>query len=274
MASELWDGEWFTEAGEVLGFDLAALCRDGPAEELQKTEHAQPALFVAAYAAWAGSGLDAPAFVAGHSLGEYTAVAASGALTFADALRLVAERGRAMAAAGQENPGAMAALLGASLEEAAALCAQLEALWVAACPDEAHRFFSWMAAAAAARVHETDLQIMFGVGGEHDLTERELDHLAGWRDSRPVRIGNDAWSQRQLDVSRGRGLACGGGGARADVGRGHAVGTAQESPAGEPCPWHRGRRHGRTGARKVCHEGERPAGQFPARHPRGTGSRS
>jgi alpha,alpha-trehalase len=76
----------------------------------------------------------------------------------------------------------------------------LEALWVAACPDEAHRFFSWMAAAAAARVHETDLQIMFGVGGEHDLTERELGHLAGWRDSRPVRVGNGAWNQRQLDV--------------------------------------------------------------------------
>jgi alpha,alpha-trehalase len=76
----------------------------------------------------------------------------------------------------------------------------LEALWVAACPDEAHRFFAWMAAAAAARVHETDLQIMFGVGGEHDLTERELTHLAGWRESRPVRVGNGAWSQRQLDV--------------------------------------------------------------------------
>jgi GH15 family glucan-1,4-alpha-glucosidase len=76
----------------------------------------------------------------------------------------------------------------------------LEALWVAACPDEAHRFFAWMAAAAAARVHETDLQIMFGVGGEHDLTERELPHLAGWRDSRPVRVGNGAWNQRQLDV--------------------------------------------------------------------------
>jgi GH15 family glucan-1,4-alpha-glucosidase len=76
----------------------------------------------------------------------------------------------------------------------------LEALWVAACPDEAHRFFAWMAAAAAARVHETDLQIMFGVGGEHDLTERELPHLAGWRDSRPVRVGNGAWSQRQIDV--------------------------------------------------------------------------
>ena len=76
----------------------------------------------------------------------------------------------------------------------------LEALWVAACPDEANRFFAWMAAAAAARVRETDLQIMFGVGGEHDLTERELGHLAGWRDSRPVRIGNGAWNQRQLDV--------------------------------------------------------------------------
>jgi alpha,alpha-trehalase len=76
----------------------------------------------------------------------------------------------------------------------------LEALWVAACPDEANRFFAWMAAAAAARVKETDLQIMFGVGGEHDLTERSLPHLAGWRNSSPVRVGNGAWNQRQLDV--------------------------------------------------------------------------
>jgi GH15 family glucan-1,4-alpha-glucosidase len=76
----------------------------------------------------------------------------------------------------------------------------LEALWVAACPDEAHRFFAWMASAAAARVRDSDLQIMFGVGGEHDLSERELPHLAGWRESRPVRVGNGAWSQRQLDV--------------------------------------------------------------------------
>jgi GH15 family glucan-1,4-alpha-glucosidase len=76
----------------------------------------------------------------------------------------------------------------------------LEALWVAACPDEAGHFFSWMAAAAAGRVVDRDLQIMFGVGGEHDLTERELPHLAGWRASQPVRIGNGAWTQRQLDV--------------------------------------------------------------------------
>lgn len=76
----------------------------------------------------------------------------------------------------------------------------LEALWVAACPDEADRFFSWMAAAAAGRVIDQDLQIMFGVGGEHDLTERELPHLGGWKGSRPVRIGNGAWTQRQIDV--------------------------------------------------------------------------
>jgi GH15 family glucan-1,4-alpha-glucosidase len=77
----------------------------------------------------------------------------------------------------------------------------MEALWVAACPDEALDFFSWMAGAAASQVRlGEDLQIMFGVGGEHDLTERELPHLEGWRGSKPVRIGNGAWSQRQIDV--------------------------------------------------------------------------
>jgi GH15 family glucan-1,4-alpha-glucosidase len=77
----------------------------------------------------------------------------------------------------------------------------LHALWVAACPDEAHKFFSWMAGTVASQVGEgSDLQIMFGIGGEHDLSERELPHLSGWRDSRPVRVGNGAWNQRQLDV--------------------------------------------------------------------------
>src|SRR5919112_4080418 len=77
----------------------------------------------------------------------------------------------------------------------------MEALWVAACPDEASDFFMFMATAAASGVGpEQALQIMFGVGGEHDLTERTLDHLAGWRDSRPVRVGNGAWSQQQVDV--------------------------------------------------------------------------
>jgi len=77
----------------------------------------------------------------------------------------------------------------------------LEALWVAACPDEAHWFFSWMAGAVATQIRRgAELQIMFGVGGERDLSERPLNHLAGWRASRPVRIGNGAWNQRQLDV--------------------------------------------------------------------------
>jgi GH15 family glucan-1,4-alpha-glucosidase len=77
----------------------------------------------------------------------------------------------------------------------------MEALWVAACPDEADDFFAFMTTAAASSVGPADhLQIMFGVGGEHDLTERELPHLEGWRRSRPVRVGNGAWAQRQLDV--------------------------------------------------------------------------
>jgi GH15 family glucan-1,4-alpha-glucosidase len=80
-------------------------------------------------------------------------------------------------------------------------CLTLDALWVAACPDEAHHFFAWMTGAAATQLRRgADLQIMFGVGGERDLTERTLDHLGGWRESRPVRVGNGAWDQRQLDV--------------------------------------------------------------------------
>ena len=77
----------------------------------------------------------------------------------------------------------------------------MEALWVAACPDEANKFFGFLADAAASQLQRgTDLQIMFGIGGERDLSERELPHLAGWRASRPVRVGNGAWTQRQLDV--------------------------------------------------------------------------
>ena len=75
------------------------------------------------------------------------------------------------------------------------------ALWVAACPDEANEFFDYVTSSAAGSLDRGgDLQIMFGIGGERDLTERELPHLEGWRHSVPVRVGNDAWKQRQLDV--------------------------------------------------------------------------
>ncbi len=77
----------------------------------------------------------------------------------------------------------------------------IEALWVAACPDEANEFVEYMTTSAAGSlVEDGDLQIMFGIGGERDLSERELPHLEGWRGSVPVRVGNGAWGQRQLDV--------------------------------------------------------------------------
>jgi GH15 family glucan-1,4-alpha-glucosidase len=76
----------------------------------------------------------------------------------------------------------------------------LQALYIGSCSDEAENFVSFMTSSAGGRVKGGSLQIMYGIGGEHDLTERELPHLPGWRDSRPVRIGNGAWTQTQLDV--------------------------------------------------------------------------
>ncbi|MFJ2722968.1 glycoside hydrolase family 15 protein [Streptomyces sp. NPDC087437] len=77
----------------------------------------------------------------------------------------------------------------------------IQALATAACEKEKNRFFDFLARAAATQLDRgVDLQIMYGIGGEHDLSERLLPHLTGWRDSSPVRIGNDAWRQRQLDV--------------------------------------------------------------------------
>ena len=76
----------------------------------------------------------------------------------------------------------------------------MQALWVAACPDEAYEFFDFMSSAAAGSFTDRPLQIMFGIGGEHDLSERTLPHLSGWRGSAPVRVGNGAWEQPQLDV--------------------------------------------------------------------------
>ncbi|MEV0211821.1 glycoside hydrolase family 15 protein [Micromonospora sp. NPDC050695] len=75
----------------------------------------------------------------------------------------------------------------------------MRALWVAACPDEASRLFGW-AARSIGRFGDEAVPVLFGVEGERDLTEHHFHHLRGYRDSRPVRIGNDAWRQRQLDV--------------------------------------------------------------------------
>jgi GH15 family glucan-1,4-alpha-glucosidase len=77
----------------------------------------------------------------------------------------------------------------------------LQALYIGACSDEAAEFVSFMTSSAGGGAGDThSLQIMYGIGGEHDLAERTLDHLPGWRESAPVRVGNGAWNQTQLDV--------------------------------------------------------------------------
>lgn len=112
-------------ADGALGFSLRKLCLEGPEEELTRTEHAQPALFALSYALWdvvrGQIGL-APSAAAGHSLGEYTALAAAGVFDFDTALSLVALRGRVMAEAADLEKSGMAALLGADLQLAEEAC--------------------------------------------------------------------------------------------------------------------------------------------------------
>ncbi|MHB8626167.1 MAG: ACP S-malonyltransferase [Aggregatilineales bacterium] len=121
----------FAEADQVLGEPFTKLCFEGPAEVLDETLNTQPALYVMGVALVrtleSKAGTIRPIGVAGHSVGELTALAAAGALSFADGLRLVRERARAMRDAGAIQPGGMAALLGPTIGEAEALCAQASA---------------------------------------------------------------------------------------------------------------------------------------------------
>ena len=115
----------FAEASEALGFDLAALVRDGPKDTLDRTENTQPALLaagIAVWRVWQAEAAPAPLALAGHSLGEYTALVAAGSLGFADALRLVALRGRLMQAAVPEGQGGMVAVIGLDDAAVGALC--------------------------------------------------------------------------------------------------------------------------------------------------------
>jgi [acyl-carrier-protein] S-malonyltransferase len=117
----------FAEADDALGFAISRLCFDGPAEELQLTENTQPAILtvsVAAFRAMQEAGVAAPAFVAGHSLGEYSALVASGALSLSDAVRTVRARGRYMQEAVPVGTGAMAAVIGADLDAIQRVCAE------------------------------------------------------------------------------------------------------------------------------------------------------
>jgi [acyl-carrier-protein] S-malonyltransferase len=115
----------FDEADEALGFGLSEICWEGPAERLKETRYAQPALLTHSVAAWRlvdRAGLR-PRWTAGHSLGEYSACVAAGALDFRDAVRLVHLRGTLMYEAGRQRPGTMAAVLGVDREAAERICA-------------------------------------------------------------------------------------------------------------------------------------------------------
>ncbi len=116
----------FDEADEALGFSLSKLCFEGPEDQLKLTEFTQPAIFtvsIAAHRVLAEKGV-APSFVAGHSLGEYSADVAAGVLSFADAVKTVRNRGRYMQEAVPAGEGAMAAILGLSSEAVIDLCAK------------------------------------------------------------------------------------------------------------------------------------------------------
>ena len=132
MMSELYDShsvvrETFSEANDALNFDLWSLIKDGPAETLNQTQNTQPAMLASGIAVWRvlqEQGLAEPAVLAGHSLGEYSALVAAGAMGFSDAIKLVAERGRLMQEAVPEGEGAMAAILGLDDEVVVKICAE------------------------------------------------------------------------------------------------------------------------------------------------------
>jgi len=117
----------FREASDALGFDLWHMVQNGPDTDLNMTRNTQPAMLaagVAVWRVWRGQGGAVPAVMAGHSLGEYSALVCAGALDFGDAVKLVAERGRLMQEAVPEGSGAMAAILGLDDYRVREVCAQ------------------------------------------------------------------------------------------------------------------------------------------------------
>jgi [acyl-carrier-protein] S-malonyltransferase len=115
----------FDQADRTLGIDLTALCFDGPSDLLNDTWNTQPAILVTSIAALRAlkeREIPNPTYVAGHSMGEFSALVAAGALSFEDGIKLVRERGRLMKQAGEQSPGGMAAVLGLEREPLEAIC--------------------------------------------------------------------------------------------------------------------------------------------------------
>ncbi|MDR9419204.1 ACP S-malonyltransferase [Gracilimonas sp.] len=128
MGKELYDSNpdaaaYFDKANDLLGFDLKEIMFEGPEEKLKQTEFTQPAIFLHSVALF--KTLDAtPDMVAGHSLGEFSALVACGAISFEDALKIVRRRGELMQQAGTDNPGTMAAIIGMDDEAVEKVCAK------------------------------------------------------------------------------------------------------------------------------------------------------
>ena len=114
--------ELFQKADAALGFSLSKICFEGPEEELKQTKNTQPAIFLQSLAVWNILNPRDASMTAGHSLGEYSALVAAGALSFEEGLRLVRLRGELMQKAGEENPGAMAAVVGLDAKIVGEVC--------------------------------------------------------------------------------------------------------------------------------------------------------
>jgi [acyl-carrier-protein] S-malonyltransferase len=133
MGKDLFDAnpgvkELYQKANDIMGLDLATICFEGPEEKLKQTEITQPAIFVHSMAVYEliKDDFPAPAAVAGHSLGEYSALVAAGSLSFEDGLKLVKIRGELMQKAGTEQPGTMGAIIGLEANVVNDICESLD----------------------------------------------------------------------------------------------------------------------------------------------------
>jgi [acyl-carrier-protein] S-malonyltransferase len=190
----------YDEAAEATGFDVARLCFEGPIEDLTRTELQQPALVATSLAclrAVESLGVK-PDYVIGHSVGEYSALAAARSLPTLDAVALVRERGEAMAEAATEYPGAMAAVLGLPDEVVEEMCATIDGVWPANynCPGQvvvsgADASVDRLLEAASSRGAHKTVKLRVSGAFHSPLVARAADRLrpvlerARWRDPAP-----------------------------------------------------------------------------------------
>jgi [acyl-carrier-protein] S-malonyltransferase len=209
----------YDDASEAAGFDVARLCFEGPIEDLTRTELQQPALVATSLAclrAVESTGAK-PDYVIGHSVGEYSALAAAGAVSAREAVALVSKRGEAMAEAAREYPGAMAAVLGLPDDVVEELCAEIEGVWPANynCPGQvvvsgANAAVDRLIEAADSRGARKTVKLRVSGAFHSPLVVRAADRLrpvlerVGWREPAPpfmstvsARIEN---AQRLVDL--------------------------------------------------------------------------